>query len=141
MRRFLLGLATSLCLGLPALAQDDLPESVFRDHAHMRGLLEQLMLERRIAEVMHVFGASDEMTQDELDQLQERVRAIFPEDFDQVALLKRDAMGDGWARELYVFWSGLNYIYASVIYHQRDSDLVAVHFKFNTDLDAMLADF
>lgn len=141
MRRFFLGTLAALCLGLPATAQEDLPESVFRDYAHMREVLDGLMMQREIADVMRAFGASDEMTAEELDSLQNRVRAIFPSDFGQVSLVKRDEMGDGWAREMYAYWGGLSYIFASVVFHQREEALVAVKFKFNTDINALLTEF
>ena len=141
MRRIVLGIITGICLSLPATAQEELPESIFRDYGHMREVLDQLMMESRIVEVMRAFGASDEMTTEELESLQARVRSIFPNDFTEVDLMKRDEMGEGWGRELYAFWSGFSYIYASVIYHQRETEFVAVHFTFNTDLDSLLADF
>ncbi|MCR9114630.1 MAG: hypothetical protein NXH84_15245, partial [Rhodobacteraceae bacterium] len=104
-------------------------------------VLDGLMMQREIADVMRAFGASDEMTVEELDSLQNRVRAIFPSDFAQVSLVKRDEMGDGWAREMYAYWGGLSYIFASVVFHQREEALVAVKFKFNTDINALLTEF
>lgn len=129
----------ALLTALPATAQDR--ASLFKNYDDMRVKLDGMMMTRNIADVMLAFGASDEMTQQELDDLEKRVRAIFDTDFDTVDLLKRDDMGNGWARELYAYWGDSGYLYATVLMHKRPEMLVAIKFKFNTDIDELISAF
>ncbi|WP_135505496.1 hypothetical protein [Roseovarius aestuariivivens] len=133
-------LMTTLAL-LPARAQETLPDAVFRDYDHMRDVLEETVMARRIADVMRAFGGSDEMTKEELADLEARVRGIYTSDFERVDLVTRLNMNAGWARELYAFSTGISYFYVMVLFHQRDDALVAVRFKFNTDPLPLLAEF
>ena len=131
-----------LCIGfaLPATAQD-LPESVFRDYDHMRKVLDDGMMQRNIVDVMRAFGASDEMTVEQLNDLEDRVRTIFPAPFSEVEIMKSEKMGASWTQEMYAYNAGYSYIYAMVLFHQQDNAVVAVQFKFNTDPLEILADF
>ncbi len=124
-----------------AAAQDDLPESVFRDYEHMREVLDSGMMAREITNVMRSFGASDEMTPEQLASLQAQVRGIFPQDFDTTEIILRDELENGWVRELLGYYSGFSYMYVSVFYHMRDDFLVVPYFKFNTDMLELLVDF
>ncbi len=121
------------------LQADEQP--IFQSYEDMRSTLDSLMMAREMEKVMRRFGASDEMTDEELSSLEARVRSIFPGDFRHVDLLKRDDMGNGWAQELYAYWSGLSYIYVAVLMHDRGSELVSINFKFNTDFDKIVENF
>lgn len=143
MNRFLKSLYVCLffvVLTLPAHAQDT-PDGVFRDYDHMREVLDQGMKQRNIVDVMRAFGASDEMTVEELNALETRVRMIFPEPFEDVHIMTSRVMQAGWKQELYVYQSGVNYIFAMVLFHETDAQLAALQFKFNTDPLFLLADF
>ena len=139
MRHILAAILATACFLLPARAE--LPDSVFRDYDHMRSTLDELMMGREIEAVLRAFGASDEMSDQELTTLEQRVRDIYPFDFRHVDVLKADDMGNGWRRELYAYWAGISYIYATVLFHQRDGELVAISFKFNTDIDTLIGAF
>ncbi len=139
MRSFLSALAVAVALASPAAAQHQ--NSIFRDYAEMRDVLDRFMFSRRIADVMRAFGASDEMTEQELQGLENRVRAIFPYDFRHVDVLRSEDMGNGWKRELYAYWAGTAYIFATVIFHERDGECVAIAFRFNTDIEELLSKF
>lgn len=134
--RFLAPALTALALSAaPAAAQ--MQESIFRDYADMREVLDRLIMTREIEQVMRAFGGSDEMTAQELAGLEARVRGIFPYDFRHVAVLKREDMGAGFRRELYVYWAGTAYLFAIVFFHEREGETVAINFRFNTDFNAL----
>lgn len=124
-----------------ARAQDDLPESVFRDYDHMREVLDTNMMSRQIGVVMRNFGASDEMTPEQLSALENQVRGIFPQDFETAEMILRDELENGWARELLAYYTGISYIYVAVFYHQREDFLVVPFFRFNTDMLELLTEF
>ncbi len=134
-----LSLILSLFLALPVMAQHQ--NAMFRDYEDMREVLDRLMMNREIEGVMRAFGASDEMSDEQLKNLEIRVRDIFPYDFRHVDVLKRDDMGNGWKRELYAYWGGTAYIYATVLFHERKGELIAINFTFNTDIDELIERF
>lgn len=129
--------AFSLVLAQGASAQD----GVFRDYEELRSALDQYMTTRDIKSVMLRFGGADEMTIQQLDDLQGRVRQIFPEDFTEVALVRRHEMENGWAQELISYRNGISYIFAYLVLHQLDDAIVSVNFQFNTDFNDLNAQF
>lgn len=131
---------STLSLAEPSVAQEP-PESVFRDYDHMRSVMDDGMMNHKIVMLMRAFGASDEMTEEELQSLERRVKSLFPQSLDTVEVMKTEKLGETWAREMYVYYSGLNYIYASVLYQTRADSVVAVNFKFNTDPIVLLNEF
>ncbi len=136
--RYLIAIAM-LAIAPLSVQADDQP--VFKSYEEMRNTLDTLMMARELEQVMRAFGASDEMTDEELKGLEARVRSIFPFDFRHVNLLKRDDMGNGWAQELYAYWVGLSYIYVAILMHDRGSEIVSINFKFNTDFDKIIENF
>lgn len=134
---FALTAALTLACAQGAAAQD----GVFRSYDDMRGNLDRMMMSRDIKEVMLTFGGADEMTIQQLDDLQARVRQIFPEDFTEVTLVRRNELQNGWAQELIAYRTGLAYIFAYVLMHQTSDALVAVNFQFNSDFNALNGQF
>ncbi|QFT92994.1 hypothetical protein FIU86_09070 [Roseovarius sp. THAF9] len=130
----------TMTLAAPSAAQET-PESIFRDYDHMRSIMDDGMMNQKIVMVMRAFGASDEMTAEELQSLEARVKALFPKPLDSVEVMKSEKLGDHWTREMYVYYSGIDYIYAFVLFHTRPEALVAVNFKFNTDPIVLLKEF
>ena len=129
-------LATVFCLLCgPLMAQD----GVFRDYEHLRSTLDPLMKSRQIADVVKQFGGSDEMTPEQLRSLGERMRTYYKKDFDEVALVKRAELANGWRQELLAYWTGYSYVYVYMLLHQRDDEIVSVHFKFNSDFNEVYA--
>lgn len=120
-----------------AAAQD----GVFRNYDDMRGNLDRMMMSRDIKEVMLTFGGADEMTVQQLDDLQARVRQIFPEDFTEVTLVRRNELQNGWAQELIAYRTGLAYIFAYVLMQQTSDAMVAVNFQFNSDFNTLNSQF
>ena len=126
-------------LAAPSFAQDE--DSIFRDYKHLRSVLDKNMMQRNMVDVMRAFGASDEMTPEQLTALEKRVRGIFSRDFTNVDVLRSDNMGNGWKQELYAYWNGASYIYAYVLMHDQGDRVNAIHFKFNTAFAALNENF
>jgi hypothetical protein len=130
-------LALFLGLAQGVAAQD----GVFRNYEELRSDLDQYMKSRDIKSVMLRFGGADEMTIQQLDNLQGRVRQIFPQDFTEVELVRRNEMENGWSQELISYRRGISYIFAYLVLHQLDDAIVSVNFQFNTDFNDLNAQF
>ncbi|MDA7430789.1 hypothetical protein PGB28_20195 [Primorskyibacter aestuariivivens] len=133
----LLALLTGLLTAVAVSAQDDVP--IFDNYLSLRAVLDAQMKNRDIAEVMTTFGGSS--PPEELEALEARVREIFPRDFENAALLRRNEMENGWRQELIAYWTGIDYIYVYLLLHDRDEGLLSVTMRFNTDFDELNAAF
>lgn len=133
----LLALLTGLLTAIAVSAQEDVP--IFDNYLSLRAVLDAQMKNRDIAEVMTNFGGAS--SRDELEALEARVREIFPRDFENAALLRRNEMENGWRQELIAYWTGIDYIYVYLLLHDRDEGLLSVTMRFNTDFDELNAAF
>ncbi|KPQ15884.1 MAG: hypothetical protein HLUCCO18_10225 [Rhodobacteraceae bacterium HLUCCO18] len=122
----------------PLAAQtEDAP--VFANYEEMRGTLDDLMSKRRITDLLVAFGGADEMTQQDMFGLETQVRNIFPDDFENSALMMRREMENGFAQDLVAYWTGTAYIYARILWHQRpEGDVLAISMTFNSDPDVLI---
>lgn len=132
-------LAFGLALAGPGASAQETP--VFRDYDDMRVQMEDLMKTRQIAKLMNRFGGSGDMTAEQTEQLEEKLRRMFPVDFKHVDLMRVDEMNNGWRQELFAFWTGLDYVFVTVLLHQREDSLVALNIKFNTDFYRLIDSF
>ncbi|MDA7424269.1 hypothetical protein [Thalassococcus lentus] len=125
----------AMLLASPVAAQQ--PDSVFNDYADMRAQMDELTKTRNIQQLMLRFGGADEMTTVQLDNLDAQVEQIYAVDFEQVSVLRRTEHDNGFYQELLAYWTGLNYLYVYVFYHERDGKIVAINFRFNSDFNAL----
>lgn len=120
-----------------AEAVEEIQDGIFVTYPEMRVTLDRLMMSREVSALMLRFGAGDEMTPEELSDLQTRVRSIYPVDFETVEIIRRETLENGWRQELLVYSQGVNFIYAYVLLNQRDEDIVAVNFRFNSQFHTL----
>ena len=129
----LASLALATLLATPALAQDP----VFDSYDAMRAEMDSLLMSRDIQPLMLRFGGGDEMTQAQLDSLDAQVEQIYPQDFEEMAVLRRVELGGGFVQEIVAYWTGLSYVYAYVFFHERDGRVVSINYRFNSDFNAL----
>lgn len=132
-------LFAALLVSAPQLATAQSAQAVFDNYLELRARLDTLMKNRDIAEVMPVFGDTSEAA--ELEALEQRVRSIFPQDFENVALIRRQDLEHGFRQEMIAYWMGTAYIYVYMLLHQRDDGIVALAFNFNTEFDDLNGKF
>ncbi|MDD9745591.1 MULTISPECIES: hypothetical protein [Marinovum] len=132
-------LALCLALLLPIAAPAQNAQAFFDNYLAMRARLDTLVKNRDFAEVMPVFG--DQTDPAELEALERRVREIYPRDFENVALIRRQDMDHGFRQELIAYWEGTQYIYIYIVLHDRDDGIVALVFNFNSEFDELNAKF
>ena len=76
-------IALAACLATPAFAQDP----VFDSYDAMRAEMDDLLMRRDIQPLMLRFGGGDEMTRPQLDQLDAQVEQLYPQDFENAAVI------------------------------------------------------
>ena len=138
MRR-LIATLFAVVLATQAAAQDN--AGLFKDYDELKATMDNLVGKREISRLMVAFGGADEMTPEQLSGLESRVRAIFPLDFVNVTLIKREQMEGGWWHEMWAYYIGSKYLYTYVLIHVRPEGALAVNFQFNTDFDNIYANF
>ena len=133
-------LAVSLAFAAPgpATAQTD-AQPIFSDYEEMRTTLDDLMSKRQIVSLLTAFGGADEMTLQDMTGLETQVRNIFPNDFENSALMMRQEMENGFAQELIAYWTDAAYIYVRVLWHARpEGEVVSINMTFNSDPDTLI---
>ncbi|SPF81288.1 hypothetical protein [Pseudoprimorskyibacter insulae] len=130
MRRILIAAAVAL-LPVASFAQD----AVFDSYDALYKRMVDLTSSRNIAKLMIEFGGSDEMTQQQLDSLEARVRQIYPNDFQTVQRVRVQEFENGWRQEMFAFYTGVDYLYTYLLIHDRGDRVAAVNFKFNSAFD------
>lgn len=130
-----------LALMLAPFAASAQTEPVFKSYDEMRSVLDELMMTRQAARVMERFGGADEMNAQERADLEARMRDLFPLDFRHKSVVRVDPMENGWSQEMYAYWTGLSYVWVSVLLHQRENELVVINIKFNTDFFKLIGSF
>lgn len=121
--------------GQGALAQHQ--DGVFSDYDSLVATMDELVKERRISDLMLAFGGSDEMTEVELQQLEARVRSIFPQDFVHRERVRVQMLENNFRQELWAFYTGSGYLYTYLVIHDRKDRTLSLSFKFNTDFNTL----
>jgi hypothetical protein len=71
--------------------------------------------------------------------LDAQVEQLYPQDLEHVAVIRRVAHENGFSQELLAYWTGTAYLYAYVLFHEVDGQVVAINFRFNSDFSTLNA--
>lgn len=140
-KRLMLVAGFVLGMGLMPIAAQAQQQPVFSSYDEMRSILDELMMSRQVGRVMERFGGADEMGPEERANLETRMRELFPLDFRHKSVVRVDPMESGWSQEMYAYWTGLSYVWVSVLLHQKENELVVINIKFNTDFFELIGSF
>jgi hypothetical protein len=88
-------IALALTAPLPVLAHEN--DAVFDSYEVMRAVMDALIKAREVEDLMLRFGGAHEMTTEQLQSLDAQVEQIYPEDFENTAVLRRDSHENGFA--------------------------------------------
>lgn len=138
MHRFYMAIFIAF-FAMPALAQSG--DGVFRNYEDLKQTMDQHIQAREIKAVMLKFGGADEMTVQQLDNLEARVRQIYPTNLENSATILIKTLDNGFRQELHAYWTGLDYMYTYLLIHDRDNAVVSINFQFNSDFHKMIANF
>jgi hypothetical protein len=131
--------ATLAIMAPQQLTAQDAPQPIFDSYAEMRATLDDLMSKRQIADLLTRFGGADEMSLQDMTGLETQVRNLFPEDFENSAVMIRQDLENGFAQEMIAYWTGTAYIYARVLWHERpDGVVVSINMTFNSNPDTLV---
>ncbi len=133
--------ALILMISPVALSAQDRADGYFNSYEEMRGTLDENAKSRNFKDLLIDFGGADEMTVAQLNQLESQVRTIYTSDFENVAVVRRAELENGWSQELIAYWTNAEYIYVYVLLHVRGDVVAAVATRFNSDFDALNALF
>ncbi|MEQ9693865.1 hypothetical protein [Shimia sp. SDUM112013] len=132
-------LAVLICAPGFALAQ--IQDSVFKDYKTFERFVDREAKSRDIATLLSILGGRDELTSEQIRNIEGQFLALYPEDFENVVVFNRKDLGNGITQEARAYWIGLRYVYFYFMLHQRDDELVVLRFSFNSLPDKMLKEF
>ena len=97
---------------------------------------------RNFIELIQVLGGRDEYTPEQLNGLDHRFRAIYPDDFSDGAVTKQVDLGNGFGQEMRIYWNqNFGYVYFYAFLHNRGSELVVLNFTLNSNVAEVLSKF
>lgn len=136
--RFILALFLTITVATGTQAQTK--AGVFENYAELRTALDDALTEANITRALRRFDAGVTSEGQTID-VQRKFDKLFPKGLPNTTLVRRDVYSGGIARELLVYWNGTKYLWASVLIHDRGSEVVAIEFSVNTDYDTVANEF
>lgn len=127
MRTTLFAALTAMLLALaplPGLAQEK--GTIFADYDSYAAFLDEKVQKRQFGALFQSLGGAN-LSLAELQKLSEGAKQGFPVDFDNATVMRREELENGFGHEVRAYWSGGNYAYVYVVYHQREDSFVVVH--------------
>ncbi len=121
-------------------AQAQTTAGVFSDYTELRTALDSTLTKADITSALRRFDAGVTSEGQTID-VQRQFDKLFPNALPNTALVRRETYGGGISRELLVYWNGTKYLWASVLIHDRGSEVVAIEFSVNTDYDTIAGEF
>ena len=131
-------IAAFLLLTPAAQAQED---SVFRDYADYAAFVDEKIKTRDFGGLILRLGGRDEYTPEALTQNHAKLREVWPSDFNDVTVFRREDLGGGVLQEGRMYWTGKQYAYFYGLLHEQGDALVVISFHLNTSSRKVLERF
>ena len=137
--RILIVLVAICAFTLPASAQEK--DSFFADYSAYANYTDRMVMARNIAQLIERMGGRDEYTKEELQNLSSNFERLYPNDFTDSAVFRKEDLGGGLMQEGRMYWIEDSYVYFYIALHQREDALVVVNMYFNSSLNEVMARF
>jgi len=133
-------LAFIFALSLASSTTAQVKAGIFTDYTELRSALDDALTKADITTALRRFDSGVTSEGQTID-VQRKFDELFPNGLPNKALVRRDEYGGGISRELLVYWIGTKYLWASVLIHDRGSNVVSIEFSVNTDYDKIAGQF
>jgi len=138
LRRFIL--ITFFCFTSSLAAHAQVKAGLFANYTELRTALDAALTKADITTALRRFDAGVTSEGQTID-VQRQFDRLFPNGLPNTALVRRETYGGGISRELLVYWNDTKYLWASVLIHDRGSEVVSIEFSVNTDYDTIAGQF
>lgn len=130
---------TALLLPVLASAQQI---SFFPTFAAYEDYVDGQVMSRDYIPLVKRLGGGDEITDEQLGNLQRQFDFIYQEDFENVAILKTVTLENGFEQEARAYWTDLTgYLFYYALLHRREDGVVVIEFVLNSSVKAIMARF
>lgn len=147
MRAFLILPLIALLLGATPMAaqqqqqvQVNLEAVTFPDYEAFTAFLDEKMMQRQFGALMQKMSGGT-LSLAQVQQLTEQMRKGFTADFDEVAVMKQEALENGFRQEIRAYWTGDLYAYVFVLLHERAEDVAVLNIGVHLAPNQALAMF
>ncbi|MEQ9693866.1 hypothetical protein [Shimia sp. SDUM112013] len=128
-------------LPLSALAQETKPPLPRATYNEAREQMDSLILQRRLGDAIAMFKALEQPDEAERADLDTRLRALYPDDFTDVALVRSEIHKNGFRQEIIAYWNESQYLYVYLLMHTVDNQPRLLNFSFDADFHKLNALF
>ena len=144
-RLFVLGFSL-LALSAPVLpvsAQTTAtaPASARQTYTEAREQLDALVMQRRLGDAIRMFDEIVDVDAAETDALDTQMRGLFPQDFENVGLVRSEVHKNGFRQEIIAYWTGRDYLFLYLLLHTDNNQMRLLNFRFDTDFHNLNALF
>lgn len=109
-----------------APAQVNLDAITFPDYEAFTAFLDKKVMQRQFGALMQKMSGGT-MSLAQVQQVTEQMRKGFAADFEQVAVMREEALENGFRQEIRTYWAGNLYLYVFVLLHQREEDIAVLN--------------
>lgn len=135
-----LPLVVALCLPIGAQAQTQSSEPLANPrtvYSEARAEMDKLIMERRMGDAIRQFDGIEQPNNKELAALDTKMRVLYKEDFENVALVRSEVHKNGFRQEMIAYWTGRQYLYVYLLIHTDDNRPRLLQFQFDTNFNAV----
>ncbi len=130
--------AVLACQPLSASAQ--IRNSVFASYEDFTTFIDEKIKKRHFGALFQSFGGNN-LSLTDIQKITTQAQKGFPVDFEEVSVMRRQELENGFVQEARAYWVGDFYAYVYVLLHQRGDELVVVNFTMNAQPGPVMALF
>ena len=139
MKRLFKCISLSIFLASPMATQihaqsADSPRVIYSE---ARAEMDKLIMERRMGDAIRKFDGLGVPDNKELAAIDTKLRVLYKEDFQNVALVRSEVHKNGFRQEMIAYWTGQNYLYVYLVIHTHDNRPRLLQFQFDSNFDAI----
>ena len=143
MKRFLTVLPVAFALALPiatpapAQSTSTTTANPRLIYSEARAEMDTLIMARRMGDAIRMFEGLGVPTNKELAAIDTKLRVLYKEDFEKVALVKSEVHKNGFRQEMIAYWTGQQYLYVYLLIHTDDHQPRLLKFQFGSSFEAI----
>lgn len=138
MRHFFSALIVILALPMASYAQQASPRATYNA---ARAEMDTRIMARQMGDAIRMFQGLGVPDDAELASLDVQIQALYPDDFENVALIRSEVIQNGFRQELIAYWTETQYLYVYLLIHTDDNHPRLLNFQFDSDFHALNALF
>lgn len=108
-----------------------------KDYSEARVEMDALIMKRQMSAAISMFENVIVLSDDNLAEIDAKIEATYPVNFENVALVRSTVHKNGFRQELIAYWTGASYLYVYLLLHTDANTMKLLHFDFDSNFHAL----